>query len=153
MTNDDVTIFDLEITAATVLKDARLDEIMGFGPDYKAMVAKRPGWYASTGHAYRLWGPPTARRLRTLSRKTITRKVRRAHRQGRHIHACDVAQEETKRPRADAAAARRAGQAQARYQRKRRRRELQAGRGWTETHHVKRPRQVAALFLKEIERR
>lgn len=127
------------------------DELLGFGPDYKAMVAKRPGWYAPTGHEYRLWGPPTARRLRTLSPKTIKRKMRRAHRQGRHVHACDLAMETTRGPRADAAAARRAGRAQARYERKRRQRELRAGRGWAETHHVKRPRQVARLLLKDIQ--
>jgi hypothetical protein len=98
------------------------DDLMGFGPDAKAMIAKRPGWYTSTGHDYRLWGPPTARRLRTLSRKTIKRKMRRAHRQGRHIHACDLAHEDTSRPRADAAADRRRGQALARQDRRRKRR-------------------------------
>lgn len=98
--------------------ESQLPDCLLPAPDHLAMCAKRPGWYAMTGHEYRLWGPPTARHLRTLSPKTIKRRIRRAERQGRHIHACDVAMENIRRPRAESAARRAAASAQARWRRK-----------------------------------
>lgn len=103
---------------ATAHAESQLPDCLLPAPDHLAMMAKRPGWYAMTGHEYRLWGPPTAKHLRTLSPKTIKRKIRRAERQGRHIHACDVAMENTRQPRAEPAARRAAARAQARWRRK-----------------------------------
>lgn len=106
------------IVITTAHAESQLPDCLLPAPDHLAMLAKRPGWYAMTGHEYRLWGPPTAKHLRTLSPKTIKRKIRRAERQGRHIHACDVAMENTRQPRAEPAARRAAARAQARWRRK-----------------------------------
>lgn len=103
---------------ASAHAESQLPDCLLPAPDHLAMCAKRPGWYAMTGHEYRLWGPPTARHLRTLSPKTIKRRIRRAERQGRHIHACDVAMENIRRPRAESATRRAAARAQARWRRK-----------------------------------